>query len=182
MRTAGALRGGAGDSSIRLPLHALLVATTAVTFAVWLVAPPLAFAEPRCQTNYSYDASTGTCEPIWSRPTGDCDPYTSGGFLGCLGGNWEGESGAPPRRATAPPEGNLTPYEQKYVADLAVYGLRPTRTVREFVDIGWGVCRMLETKSNDEIIEELFQQGHLTRQQLQVIINIAQNRLCPPRY
>lgn len=74
----------------------------------------------------------------------------------------------------------LCPAEQRYVQDLRAYDLRPTRTLREFVDVGWGICAKLTTKSNGAILEELSAQGHLTPTQVQVLINIAQNRLCPP--
>ncbi len=70
--------------------------------------------------------------------------------------------------------------EQRYVQDLRGYDLRPTRTLREFVNVGWGICRMLTTKSNGAILDELSAQGQLTRTQIQILINIAQNRLCPP--
>jgi hypothetical protein len=74
----------------------------------------------------------------------------------------------------------LCPNEQQYVDDLRTYDLKPTRSLREFVDLGWGVCQMLRTKSNADVIDELHQQGNLSRQQLQIIINIAQDRLCHP--
>ncbi len=74
----------------------------------------------------------------------------------------------------------LCPAEQRYVQDLRGYDLRPTRTLREFVNVGWGICGELTTKSNGAILDELAAQGQLTRTQIQILINIAQNRLCPP--
>lgn len=75
----------------------------------------------------------------------------------------------------------ICPAEQRYAEDLRGYGLwPPTRTLREFVNVGWGICGKLTTKSAGAVLEELFAQGHLTRTQIQILINIAQNRLCPP--
>ncbi|MBY0288615.1 MAG: DUF732 domain-containing protein [Mycobacteriaceae bacterium] len=131
-------------------------------------------ATPPCQTNWELK-SDGLCHPYYSTPINGYDPYdpSGDGFLRGLGPDSSWEVGGP--AATT-----IAPNEQKFVDDLATYNLRPTRTVREFVDVGWGVCRMLETKSNGTIIDELYQQGHLSRQELQILINIAQNRLCPP--
>lgn len=54
------------------------------------------------------------------------------------------------------------------------------RRRQKFVDVGWDICDMLVHKPNGAIMDELYQQGKLHRTQIQVLINIAQNRLCRP--
>lgn len=160
----------------RLPLTAL---TAAVIGGIAVTAP--ASATPPCQINWELK-SDGQCHPIYSTPTNGYNPYdpSGDGFLRGLGPDSSWESGGPASSLPGTAPSVIAPNEQKFVNDLATYDLRPTRTVREFVDLGWGVCRMLETKSNGTIIEELYQQGNLSRQQLQILINISQNRLCHP--
>lgn len=138
-------------------------------------------ATPPCQLNWELK-SDGQCHPIYSTPINGYDPYdpSGDGFLRGLGPDSSWESGGPSSSQPGSKPAAIAANEQKFVDDLATYDLRPTRTVREFVNMGWGVCRMLETKSNGAIIDELYQQGYLSRQQLQIIINISQNRLCPP--
>ncbi|WP_445170589.1 DUF732 domain-containing protein [Mycolicibacterium sp. Dal123E01] len=141
-----------------------------------------ASATPPCQLNWEL-GSDGQCHPYYSTPTNGYDPYdpSGQGFLRGLGPDSSWESGGP---ATSSQPGSsstvVAPNEQKFVSDLAAYDLRPTRTVREFVNLGWGICRMLQTKSNGAVIDDLYQQGNLSRQQLQILINVSQNRLCPP--
>jgi len=63
-----------------------LVATAAVLIYT-------ANADPTCGTNFALDPATNTCKPIYSTPSGGCNPTTTGdGTLrGCLGGGggWE---------------------------------------------------------------------------------------------
>lgn len=49
-------------------------------------------ADPTCGTNFALDYATNTCKPIYSTPTGRCDP-TDGTLIGCVGpaGGWEQE-------------------------------------------------------------------------------------------
>ncbi len=57
-------------------------------------------ADLYCGANNALDPATNTCKPIYSRPTGGCDPNTVGGFQNCLGGGpWMPESTAPPTTA-----------------------------------------------------------------------------------
>jgi len=68
----------------------VLVALVLIT-SVWVpaaVATPVARADFECGINYAIDPSSGMCKPIYSRPTGGCDPYTPNQFQSCLGGNW----------------------------------------------------------------------------------------------
>lgn len=162
----------------RLLLTALAAAAVAIG-GVAVDAP--AGATPPCRTNWDLGPD-GQCRPIYSTPINGYDPYdpSGDGFLRGFGPDSSWESGGPTSSQPGSTPTAIAPNEAKFVTDLATYDLRPTRTVREFVDVGWGVCRMLETKSNGAVIDELYQQGNLSRQQLQIIINISQNRLCRP--
>lgn len=70
----------------------LATCSAAVAVAALLVIPngPTATAEPGCDP---YSTTGPACA---SHTTGNCNPYSSdgSGFLGCLGDNWQDESGA----------------------------------------------------------------------------------------
>ena len=67
----------------------LFALTLAASVLMTMTVPvPTASADYSCGVNYTLNSVSNTCEPIFSHPTGTCDPYTSNQFQSCLGGNW----------------------------------------------------------------------------------------------
>lgn len=92
----------------------------AISFSALLpaVLGSTAQAEPTSCDPYS---PTGPACP--SRPTGNCDPYSSNGFLGCLGGNWQDESAGSAAGGSSGPPTITNPKDVYAVTVADVYAL-----------------------------------------------------------
>ncbi len=146
---------------------------------------PIATAQPiPCDNGTGYlDPSGRHCMAKPSGPTNGCDP-SSGDLTSCLGGGpWQNQDGSSPDTywPNAGGTSSLSVAEQKYVNDLVkTYGFKTkTGSVQDIVKVGWAICKGLESMSNDEVISALYEQtDYLSPQELQIIVNVAQNRLC----
>lgn len=139
-------------------IRALLILATG-GFTLSLVATaPTSTAEPRCATNYSYDAASQACQPIFSQPVGDCDPYSSGGFQGCLGGGFGGKG------------------ESTFLSESQ--WMFPGTPTPELLTLGHGICRGLADGLSAEAFEdELVRRGVDRVSAIDVVIS-AQTWLC----
>lgn len=159
----------------------LLTSALVLALSLFSVSIPIATAQPiPCDNGTGYlDPSGRFCRAKPSGPTGGCDPYSSNGALGCWGGNWTDEPASSPSTGSQGGSVSLSLAEQQFVNDMVnTYGIRPPGSLQDFAKDGWRACQMLQTMSNNEVVSELYQTSDLSVRDLEVVVDVAQNRLC----
>lgn len=144
----------------------VLVVTAAVSVST-------ANADPTCGTNFALDRATNTCKPIYSTPTGGCDPTITGdGTLrGCLGsGAWENPDGSSP--------GNIGPTGERGFLYQALE-MFPTARSQDLLDVGRTICRGYAQGFNDDGVKDaMMQGGYFTGGEAVFLMQISQKYLC----
>ena len=138
----------------------VLVVTAAVSV-------PSANADPTCGTNFALDRATNTCKPIYSTPTGGCDPTTTGdGTLrGCLGsGGWEDPGGG----ATG---------ERGFLNEALE--MFPGARSQDLLSVGRTICGFYARGVDDDGIEDaMLQGGYFSVGEAVFFMQISQKYLC----
>ena len=123
-----------------------------------------ATAQGPCGINYDWDPATNTCKPIFSTPTGGCDPYSSGGFTGCLGGNWQDE----------PLTGDMG-----FISDNQSIGDLLDLSNSDLLDLGLAICKgMANGDSAKDVKSVLINKGKFSEVDAGRLVASAQHYLC----
>ncbi len=142
----------------------VLAVLMAIVSSSGLVGASPATAQGPCGINYDWDPATNTCKPIFSTPTGGCDPYSSGGLTGCLGGNWQDE----------PLTGDMG-----FISDNQAIGDLLKLSNSDLLDLGLAICKGIANgNSANNVKSVLINSGKLSGIDAGRLVASAQNYLC----